>query len=164
MPDVDDSLQLMAAVYPNTFEAKARMNDLVKLSGHEEIELVDGAVMVRHYSGRLEITDRAALTPRAGAKRGALIGGVIGVVFPPSLLASTALGAAAGAVAGGARDHALADSVLESLGEQLSEGRSAILVVVDQEWIDRVETAIDGYEHLISQPLDATTLQVPETE
>ena len=99
MSDDNIQMEIVAAVYPNLYDAQATLNDLVKLHNSGAIELIDAAVMVRERSGNLTITERAELTPAKGAKRGALIGAVLGVVFPPSLLASAALGAAAGAVA-----------------------------------------------------------------
>ena len=159
MTGAENSVELIAAVYPNTFEAKARMNDLTRMGNDGDIELIDGAVMVRQYSGNLEITDRAALTPTAGAQRGALIGTVIGVVFPPSLLASAAIGAAAGAIAGGRADHPLASELLDDLAEHLEPGRSAVLAVIDPRWNDAVVATLEGYDEIVIERLDAAHLE-----
>ncbi len=158
MPDDQASLELIAAVYPNTFEARARLNDLVKLHHDGTLDLVDAAVMVRQFSGHLEITDRVELTPKKGATRGALIGTVIGVVFPPSVLASAALGAAAGALAGKAKDQSIDAQMLEALGGELKTGRSALIVVVDHAWYAAVVNTIEGYDRILATTLGGDEL------
>lgn len=110
----------------------------MKLHDAGSIELLDAALLVRQYSGKLEVEDRAELTPRKGAKRGAVIGAVIGVVFPPSILAAAALGAAAGAVVGKAADQGIATQLLETLGAELKPGRSMEIAIADHEWYGSV--------------------------
>jgi uncharacterized membrane protein len=158
MSETGGTLELIAAVYPNTFEARARLNDLVKLHDAASIELVDAALLVRQYSGKLDVEERAELTPRKGAKRGALIGAVIGVVFPPSILAGAALGAAAGAVVGKATDQGIANQMLETLGAELKPGRSAVIAVVDHEWYGTVVNAIEGYDRVLVRTIRSDEL------
>ncbi len=112
MSDNHTQVELIAAVYPNTFEAQAILNDLVKMHKEGAVELVDAAVMVRESSGKLRISERAELTPTRGPRRGALIGTVIGVVFPPSLLAGAAIVVAAGAVTGKVTDQGYENEML----------------------------------------------------
>lgn len=154
MSESEERLELIAAVYPNTFEARARLNDLVKLHDAGTIELVDAALLVRQYSGNLEVEDRAELTRGEGAKRGALVGAVIGLVFPPSILAGAALGAAAGAVVGKTGDHAAAGQMLDSLGAELKPGRSAVIAVADHRWQGTVVDAIEGYDRILVRTID----------
>lgn len=60
-------VELIAATCPNTFEARSGFNELVKLHADGTIELLDAAVMVREFSGKLSISERAELTPAKGA-------------------------------------------------------------------------------------------------
>lgn len=158
MSDPEEALDLIAVVYPNTFEAKARLNDLVQLHKDGTIELVDAALLVRQYSGNLEVEDHAQLTPGKGAKRGALIGAVIGVVFPPSILAGAALGAAVGAVAEKSPDEGIASQMLETLGAELKKGRSAIIAVAEHQWYATIINTIEGYDRILVRPIGSDEL------
>ena len=151
MSDDNVQMEIVAAVYPNLYDAQVTLNNLVKLHDSGAIELIDAAVLVRERSGKLTITERAELTPAKGAKRGALIGAVLGVVFPPSLLASAALGAAAGAVAGKATDQGFENEMLEDLAQDLGPGKSAILAVVEHTLYEKVLEAVEGYERILNR-------------
>jgi uncharacterized membrane protein len=154
MPEEEVQLKLVAAVYPNLFQAQAKLGDLLKIHKAGTVELVDAAVLVRERSGKLTISDQAELTPGKGAKRGALMGAVIGVVFPPSLLAGAALGAAAGAITGKVTDQGFSNQMLEDLAKRLEPGESAILAATEPASYDQMLAAIDDYEELFERTLD----------
>lgn len=164
MSESEERLELIAAVYPNTFEARARLNDLVKFHDAGSIELVDAALLVRQYSGHLEVEHRFEPSRRKGAKRGALVGAVIGVVFPPSLLAGAALGAAAGAVVGKSDDQGAAGRMLEALGAELKPGRSAVVAVADHRWHRAVVDSIEGYDRVLVQPMNHEELDAGDSD
>lgn len=151
MSDANVKMEIVAAVYPNTFEAQATLSDLLELHKSGAIELIDAAVMVREYTGDLTIKERAELTPAKGARRGALIGAVLGVVFPPSLLASAALGAAAGAVTGKVTDQGLANEMLDDLSQDLEPGKSAVLAVIEHTVYEEMLEAMDGYQRIVNR-------------
>lgn len=154
MSGSDTQVKLVAAVYPNLFQAQAKLGVLTTMDKEGTIELVDAAVLVRERSGALTISQQADLTPRKGAKRGALVGAVIGVVFPPSLLAGAALGAAAGAIAGKVTDQGFSSQMLEDLAKRLEPGESAILAATEPASYAQMLTAIDDYEELFERTLD----------
>lgn len=149
-------VSLVAAVFPNTYEAQATFGSLVKMHESDAIELVDIAVMVRGFSGKLSIEEAAELTPKKGAKRGALIGAAIGVLFPPSLLAGAAIGAAAGALTGKVTDQGMANEVLQEIATGLEPGQSAILAVAEPRWTPLIIEAADGYDRLIESAFSAS--------
>lgn len=155
MTDHEHTIQLAAAVFPNTAEAKASLNELVELHDKGAIELIDAAVMVRDQDGTLIISERGEITPKKGARRGALIGAAVAVLFPPSLLASAALGAAAGAVTGKVTDQGLENEMLEQIAEELAPGKSAIIAVIDHTWYPEMVEAMDGYDRILSRAVYA---------
>jgi uncharacterized membrane protein len=133
-------IQLMSATFPNVVEAKAVLNDLVKMHKAGSIQLLDAAVLVR-----------GELTPTQGARRGALIGVALGVIFPPSLLAGAAIGAAAGAVTGKVTDQGFANEMLQEIGAELESGKSAIIAVVEHTWYAQMMDAVEGYEKVVGR-------------
>lgn len=153
MSGSDTQVKLVAAVYPNLFQAQAKLGDLTKMDKEGTIELVDAAVLVRERSGALTISQQADLTPGKGAKRGALVGAVIGVVFPPSLLAGAALGAAAGAITGKVTEQGFSHQMLEDLTKRLEPGESAILAATEPASYAQMLAAIDDYEELFERTL-----------
>lgn len=146
-------VKLAAAVFPNLYQAQAKLGDLAKMHKAGTVEIVDAAVLVRERTGKLTISDQAELTPGKGAKRGAMIGAVIGVIFPPSLLAGAALGAAAGAVAGKVTDQGFSNQMLEDLTKRLEPGKSALLAAAEPGSYDQMMTVIDDYEELFERSL-----------
>lgn len=154
MSEEDAQVKLVAAVYPNLYQAQAKLGDLMKLDKAGTIDLVDAAVLVRERTGALTISQQADLTPGKGAKRGALVGAVIGVVFPPSLLAGTAVGAAAGAITGKVTDQGFSHQMLEDLTKRLEPGESAILAATETASYAQLLAAIDDYEELFERTLD----------
>lgn len=150
----DVQVKLVAAVYPNLYQAQAKLGDLVKLHKAGTIELVDAAVLVRERTGALTISEQVALTPGKGAKRGALVGAVVGVIFPPSLLAGAALGAAAGAITGKVTDQGFSNQMLEDLVKRLEPGESAILAASEPPLYAEMLAAIDDYEELFERTLE----------
>lgn len=149
------NLELVAAVYPNNYQARETMNELERLHKDDTIEIVDAAVVVREYSGKLTISDRADLAPKKGAGRGALIGGVIGVLFPPSLLAGLAIGAGAGAVVGKVSEKGLDKDMLTDLAADLEPGKSALIAVVDHEWHGSLVETIRGSDRILNRTVGA---------
>jgi uncharacterized membrane protein len=144
-------IQLMSATFPNVVEAKAVLNDLVKMHKAGSIQLLDAAVLVRDEDGKLTVTERGELTPKKGARRGALIGVALGVIFPPSLLAGAAIGAAAGAVTGKVTDQGFANEMLQEIGAELESGKSAIIAVVEHTWYAQMMDAVEGYEKVVGR-------------
>ncbi len=149
-------VEFVSAVFPNTYEARASFNDLVKRHESGSIELLDVAVMVRGFSGKLSLTDQVALTPAEGAERGALLGAAIGVLFPPSLLAGAAMGAVAGALTGKASTRGFQDDLLHDIAEGLGSGQSAVLVVAEPQWKLSIIEALDGCDRLIERTFSAS--------
>ncbi len=145
MTEENLSMEMVVAVFSMRWKAKRALEGLQQLTEEGSFELVDGAIMVKDSAGNLTIDETLELTPEQGAKRGALIGGIIGVIFPPGLLATAAVGAAAGAAVGHLRKLGFAEDYLDELDGEMTAGRTALLVVVDQADAEAVADAVDGY-------------------
>lgn len=154
MTDESPNLEGIIAVFTMPWKATHALERLQKHSDEGSFDLVDGAIIVKDPGGDLAIQKRLDLTPQKGAKRGALVGGILGVVFPPSLLAGAAIGAIAGATVGHFQKVGFADEYLEQLDEELTAGRTALLVVVDEADADAVAGAIDDYTRIDRQPVN----------
>ena len=90
--------------------------------------------------------------------KGAWIGGGVGLVvglFAPPLLAATAIGAGIGALLG----HFTKKHEEKKLGVELDEyfppNSSAVVVVVDNEYLDRVQAALANSTKQVSKAIDS---------
>jgi uncharacterized membrane protein len=149
-------ISVIAAFYADETKAGDVLAQLKRMDKDGTIDIMDAAMMVRDLDGRrVKIKETAELTPKKGAGRGAVVGGIIGIIFPPSILAMGAIGAAAGAALGHFTDQGFNNNLLKEIGENLPPGGSAVLAVVEETWVDNIETALEGYVDLAKYALDA---------
>ena len=69
---------------------------------------------------------------------------MIGLIFPPSLLATTALGATVGGMTGVLRGSAFDEADVKAMADELQPGQSMVIAIVEPQWQDEVEAALDG--------------------
>jgi len=152
----ENPISVIAAFYGNETKASDVLAQLKQMDKDGTIDIMDAAVVVKEADGRrVKIKETAELTPRKGALGGAVAGGIVGIIFPPSILAMGAIGAAAGAALGHFTDQGFKNNLLKEIGENLPPGGSAIVAVVEETWVGKFETAIEGYVDLATYALDA---------
>lgn len=118
-----------------------------KLQGLEKEGLLDienTAIVTKNTEGGVEFHNVPDGSVRKDVGIGALIGGVVGVIFPPSLLASAAIGGLLGGVAGKMRETGFNPGVLQVVAEGMEPRTSMLISVVEPQWADEVEAALDG--------------------
>lgn len=149
-------ISVVAAFYRNETEAGEMLTQLKQMDKDGIIDIIDAAVMVKAEDGRkLKVNETAELTAKKGGVRGALVGGVLGIIFPPSILAMAAVGAAAGAAIGHFTDQGFDNNLLKEIGENLPPGGSCIVAVIEETWLAKLSTALEGYVDLARYALDA---------
>ena len=148
--------EVFVAGYSDEGGAKSALTTLQEMDKAGSIEIIDAAVITKDMEGKVSVLETAELTPKKGAGKGAIVGGVLAVIFPPSLLAGVILGGGIGALAGKFTDKGLFDNTaLKEAAEDLPEGSSAIVAVVEDKWVQQMATAIEGYDKLTNNALDA---------
>ena len=148
-------ISLVAAFYADDKKAQEMLQALEKMEKDGSIRLLDAAVMRRTDSGKLTVHERAEISKKRGAIRGAVAGGLLAIIFPPSILALGAVGAATGAAFGHFTDQGFDNNLLQEIGENLPAGGSALIAVIEETWLERLSKAIAGYEDLSRFTLDA---------
>jgi uncharacterized membrane protein len=105
------------------------------------IKIKDAAILRRDPDNKLHITD----TTDKGMGRGAILGGVagavVGVIAGPVGWATLG-GAAVGALSARLRDGGFKDDRLKEIGESVKPGTSAIVAVVEEQWVREVERLV----------------------
>ena|SRR5438045_2513418 len=157
-------LEMIAAVYQDEERGKTILDMLEQMHKAHNIDLVDAAMLKKDADGKLTVVETHELTPKGGAKRGAIAGAVLAVIFPPSLIASAVVGGAAGAAWGKLRDTGLKSKSIEELGASLEPGKAAVVTLVKPESVDAVEKALQGYDgQLVKHAFSASESEQIET-
>ena len=155
MSKQDSPITVMVAVYDNEIDASLALATLERMEKDEAIEIQDAAVLVKEGSSdKLKIKETAELTPKKGAVKGVVAGGIIGVIFPPAVLAMGVIGAAAGAALGHFTDQGFKNNLLQEMGKGIPSGGSALVVVVEEAWVEELTNYIKRSGTVKSYPLD----------
>ena len=145
----DANLVLYAASYADSASASADFKALKDAQDADDFDVVASVVLSRDDDGKVTVKETGT---------GALLGGGAGLLlglFAPPLLLATALGAAIGAGIG----HLVKKHDEKKMGvdveQYLPPGTSAILVVIDDEYMDNVDSALTNADKSINKAIDS---------
>jgi uncharacterized membrane protein len=147
------NLSLYVASYA---DASSANEDFVALKAAEaaDLRVVSALVMSRDADGQVDVLSDGGGITGGSAVLGGGVGLVVGLFAPP-LLAATAVGAGIGALLGHlTKKHAEKELGVE-LEEYLPPNSSAVVVIVDDVYLDRVEAALTKADKRISKAIDS---------
>lgn len=152
----DVPVQLIVAAFQNEGEAKEALKALKQAKKEGLIKIDSAAILRKDEKGKIHIKE----THDMGGGKGAVLGGIgfaaVGLIAGAALAAPLAVGALIGGLVAKLRDSGFSDERLETLGESLQPGTSAIVAVVEHEWVAKVEEALAETEaDLITAELSA---------
>jgi uncharacterized membrane protein len=147
-----DNLALYVAAYSDADAAKQDFDSLKAAEG-DDLEVVGAVVMSRDADGKVDVLEVGDETVSAGAWIGGGIGLVVGLFAPP-LLASTAIGAGIGALLGHFTKKHEEKEFGADLDEYFPPNSSAVVVVVDDKYLDRVGAALTRADKNVSKAID----------
>ena len=150
----DKNLVLVVGAYDDESAAEADYQSLKDDQAAGQFDIVGAVVMSRDDDGKVEVKEHESGTVGKGAAWGAGAGVVVGLFAPP-LLAATAVGAGIGAVIGAFRKRHDEKAIGVDVDEYLPKGSSAVIAVVDDQWADRVESALVKAQKRISKAIDS---------
>jgi uncharacterized membrane protein len=160
----DVPIDVVVAAFTEEDGADDALKELRNAHGEGLINIKDAAVLRRDMENKLHITD----TTDKGLGRGAILGGiagaVVGVVAGP-IGWMTLGGAAVGGLAAKLRDGGFKDSRLRQVGDSLQPGSSAIIAVVEEQWVREVERMIrDEAAEIATEEISADVADQLEME
>ena len=120
----------------------------------EDFAVVGAVVASRDDAGKVTVDEHGAASPVGGS---AVLGGTAGLVvglFAPPLLLAGAVGAGIGAGIGGLKKRHEEKQMGVDLEEYLPAGSSAVIVVVDDTYLDRVDHALTKATKKINKAVD----------
>lgn len=138
----NENLILYVASYDDATAAEADFKALKEAQRTEDFAVVGAVVASRDAAGEVTVDEHGIASPvGGGAVLGAGAGIVVGLFAPPLLLA-TALGAGIGAGIGELRKRHEEKDLGVDVEEYLPPGTSAIIVVADDTYADRIDRAL----------------------
>jgi uncharacterized membrane protein len=146
----DKNYTLLVAAYDD--EAAAR-KDFAAIDDLDDLSVEAAVVLSRDDDGKVEVREHGGKLVARGTAVGAAAGLVVGLFAPPLLL-SGAVGAGVGAgVAAIVKRHGAKEIGVEA-EEWLPAGSSAIVAVVDDLYLDRVDAAVEQATKKIRNAID----------
>jgi len=144
MAEMMGPIELIVAAFGDETKAGAVLKDLKTLEKDGVILLVNAAVMVKDDNGKLSIKETEDISSGKGALFGAIAGGVIGLLGGPvGVIIGAAAGAATGGVAANKIDMGFPNDTLKELESSLTPGSSAILALIQHQWVDTVISELE---------------------
>lgn len=139
-----EKVELILKVFPTPDQAQGLLKLVQDQEDERKLRLVDLAVLERSQEGVARIIETREIKGAKGALLGALAGGMLGLFAGP---AGALLGAAAGAAAGGIAayrlDFGFSDQFLKDINQALQPGTSAILILVENPWVEHLLDVIE---------------------
>jgi uncharacterized membrane protein len=150
-----DNLVLYVAAYSDATTANKDSRSLKDAQG-DDFKVEGAVVMSRDGDGNVDVLESGKANEDTST--GAWIGGGIGLVvglFAPPLLAATAIGAGIGALLGYfTKKHEEKELGVE-LEQYFPANSSAVVVVVDNKYLDRVQAALTKSSKQVSKAIDS---------
>lgn len=139
--------ELVVTNFDGEGAASAAYTSLQRLERDGDIAILDAATLVKHHDGTSEIRDSQNVDAQHGAYFGAISGALIGLLGGPAgALIGSVAGATTGATAASLIDLGFPKENLQALDDQLAPGNSALVVLVESTWHDKLDTTLDSFD------------------
>ena len=138
----DVPVQLIVAAFQNEDEAKEALKALKQAKKEGLIKIDDAAVLRKDEKGKIHIKETHDMGGGKGAVLGGVGGAMVGLIAGAALAGPVVVGTLIGGLVAKLRDSGFSNERLETLGESLEPGTSAIVAVVEHEWMAKVEEAL----------------------
>jgi uncharacterized membrane protein len=147
----DLNVSLVVAAYGDDTSAAAE--DFRAIKKLDDVAVVAAVVLDRDAAGEVHVKEHGGGLVAAGSTLGAVGGLVVGLFAPPLLLA-TAVGAGIGAGVGALTKRHEEKSIGVDAEQWLPPGASAIVAVVDDEYLDRIDRAVAKATKKVTKAID----------
>ena len=146
----DRNLVLYVASYDDPAAAAA---DYSAIKSLDDAAVLASVVLSRTGDGKVEVKEHGGGLIGGGIAVGAVAGLVVGLFAPPLLLA-TAVCAGIGAAAGAIAKHHEEKKIGVDADEWLPADSSAIVAIIDDVYLDRVDKAVEKATKKVSKAID----------
>jgi uncharacterized membrane protein len=147
----EPNISLFVAAYGD--DSTAAEEDFKAIKAIGDTAVLAAVVLSRDSADKVVVKEHGGGLVAGGTTVGALGGLVVGLFAPP-LLAATAVGAAIGAGAGAIAKRHEEKTIGVDAEEWLPVGASAIVAVVDDLYLDRVDAAVNKAAKKVNKAID----------
>jgi len=147
----EPNISLFVAAYGD--DSTAAEEDFRAIKAIGDTAVLAAVVLSRDSADKVVVKEHGGGLVAGGTTVGALGGLVVGLFAPP-LLAATAVGAAIGAGAGAIAKRHEEKTIGVDAEEWLPVGASAIVAVVDDLYLDRVDAAVNKAAKKVNKAID----------
>jgi uncharacterized membrane protein len=146
----DRNYSLLVAAYDDVEAADA---DFSAIKAMDDVSVTAAVVLSRDEDGKVKVNSHSGRLIGEGSALGAVAGLVVGLFAPPLLLTGV-IGAAIGAGVGAiVKRHEEKEFGVDA-EEWLPNGSSAIVAIVDDRYLDRVDKAVDKAVKKLGKAID----------
>ena len=141
----EKKLELYVKIFEDTQQAASALEELRMMHLRGSLTLRSAAVMVKDKDGHTSLRERGDVDAAHGTLFGAITGGLIGLLGGPvGAIVGAAAGAATGRTAAKRIDMGFSEGFLQGLQKRLQPDNSALIVLIEHEWRQRVTEALAG--------------------
>jgi uncharacterized membrane protein/sporulation protein YlmC with PRC-barrel domain len=150
--DEQRQVEMIARVFDTPEGAAEALKFVTGLHQQGVARLLNAATVVKDADGEVHVRETKDLGPRRGRRFGAVVGGLLGLLAGPGGLIIGALaGAGTGGFAAKKIDRGFSNAFLEAFQEMLKPGTSALIILVEHEWLHSLSGATAGLKGTVLQ-------------
>jgi uncharacterized membrane protein len=144
---MNEDVELIVMAFQEEARAREVLKHLQKRQKEHSFKLYNAAVVIKDHEGKASLYEIGDVSGSRGEVLGGIAGGLIGLVGGPAgMLVGAAAGAATGGVTANRIDLGFSKQFLENLKSCLTPGTSAVIVLVEQRWIDALVQELNQYQ------------------
>jgi uncharacterized membrane protein len=145
-------MELIVQAYSDQRTGKTTLNELKRLENKGEIEFINAALLRKSEHGTPSAEETEDVDALRGGLFGAVIGGILGVFGGPvGIVAGAIAGGAAGATSASIMDWGFPDEALEQIQNSMKPNSSAVVLLIEDGWLERTLHALSSYDGKLIQ-------------
>lgn len=145
-------IELVARVFDDPDRATEALEFVEELHRRRTVKVLNAAILAKDQQGNVSVKDTREIDAKKGRLLGAITGGLVGLLAGPG---GAILGALAGLGAGGAAgkwiDEGFSDKFLQNLQQYLKPGSSALILLVEHQWLKPLSDEMSGLGGMVFQ-------------
>jgi uncharacterized membrane protein/sporulation protein YlmC with PRC-barrel domain len=146
------NIELVARVFDDTEKAGQALDFVEDLRNRRVIKILNAAVLVKDQEGQVSVKDTKEIDPKKGRILGVITGGLVGLLGGPvGVVVGALAGLGVGGAAGKRIDEGFSDKFLKNLEQYLKPGTSALILLMEDQWVRKASEAMADLEGVVIQ-------------